>query len=402
LSRRGVIAVVVVVAFAVLGGCASDEAGGSTEPTAAVSGPKVGEPAGRTTPAPPPRPRRLSGVRLALQPLVDLPLLTAMAANPTDGSLYFSSQTGEVWRLADVDAEPELVLDLTDVVSPWLEGSERGLLGLEFSPVDGRLFVYYTDGEVDSHLVSYAVAGDGRPKPRSRREVYFVDQPGVGHKGGGIAFEPDGTLYLALGDGGGSSGRDAQDYSKVLGGIVRIVPRANRPGYRVPTDNPYVGDGSTPPEVWAKGLRNPWGFWRDPVTGDLWMADVGDDAMEEIDRLPEGQGGLNLGWYFIEGTQVNHQGAPPDAVAPVFAYRHDQYGPAAIGGRVYRGSAIPKLAGAYVFADMSGPFFAIGAGDKTVRVDLHQPGIITGFGTMPDGELVVLTLKEGAFRLVPG
>jgi glucose/arabinose dehydrogenase len=224
----------------------------------------------------------------------------------------------------------------------------------------------------------------------------------LGHKGGGIAFEPNGTLYLALGDGGGSNGRDAQDYTKMLGGIVRIIPKTNGPGYRIPKDNPYRGDDSTPPEVWAKGLREPWGFWRDPVTGDLWTADVGESSMEEIDHLPAGAGDLNLGWYFVEGTQVNHEGGPKDPVAPVFAYEHSDIGPAAIGGRVYRGSAIRKLRGAYVFADMSGPFMAIGAHNKTVRLDLQHSGIVTGFGVLPDGELIVLTHEEGAFRLAPG
>jgi glucose/arabinose dehydrogenase len=354
---------------------------------------------GTAPPAPPPA-GRLAGVKLALEPFVDLPLLTSMAVNPADDSVYFSSQTGEIWRVADSD--PELVLDLTAEVSPYEEGSERGLLGIQFSPADGRLFVYYTDHDIDSHLVSFAVGADGRPRRRSQWEVLFIEQPGLGHKGGGMAFEPNGTLYLALGDGGGSNGRDAQDYSKLLGGIVRIVPRTDGPGYDIPKGNPYARDDSTPAEIWAKGLREPWGFWRDPATGDMWTADVGDESMEEIDRLPAGEADLNFGWYFIEGTQVNHEGAPEDAVGPVFAYSHGDIGPAAIGGRVYRGSVIPKLDGAYVFADMSGPFLAIGADDETVRLELNHSGIITGFGVLPDGELIVLTHQEGAFRLVPG
>jgi glucose/arabinose dehydrogenase len=184
--------------------------------------------------------------------------------------------------------------------------------------------------------------------------------------------------------------------------VIRISPRRNRPGYDIPPDNSFVGQDGVRPEIWAKGLRNPWGFCRDPATGDLWTADVGNETMEEIDRIPAGHGGLNLGWHFIEGTQVIQDGAPQDAVAPVWAYRHDEVGPAAIGGCFYHGDAIPALAGAYLFADMSGPTFAIGKGDNVVRLPLSIDGIVTGFGVGPDEEIIVLTLTQGAFRLAPG
>jgi glucose/arabinose dehydrogenase len=399
-----------VAMLLVLTACSGDDDddsanSGTTAPSGTTTEGKPGKPGRDRTdptlrPVPPPPAAPLADLKLALKRFVDLPLLTSMAVNPADDSLYFASQTGEIWRVSQ--GKPTLALDLTAEVSPYEAGSERGLLGIQFSPADGRLFVYYTDHDVDSQLVSYAVAPSGRARPRSRWKVLFVEQPGLGHKGGGIAFEPNGTLYLALGDGGGSNGRDAQDYTKLLGGIVRIIPKTNGPGYRIPKDNPYRGDDSTRPEIWAKGLREPWGFWRDPVTGDLWTADVGENSMEEIDHLPAGAADLNLGWYFVEGTQVNHEGAPKDAVAPVFAYEHSSIGPAAIGGRVYRGSAIRKLRGAYVFADMSGPFLAIGARNKNVRLDLERSGIVTGFGVLPDGELIVLTHQDGAFRLVPG
>jgi hypothetical protein len=122
------------------------------------------------------------------------------------------------------------VLDLTARVSPHEPGSERGLLGLAFNPVDGRLFVYFTDVDVQSHVVSYAVGPDGVPDPASAWTVIDIPQPGVGHKGGGMSFDETGVLYLALGDGGGSNGRDAQDYTKLLGGIIRITPSTTGPG----------------------------------------------------------------------------------------------------------------------------------------------------------------------------
>ena len=137
-----------------------------------------------------------------------------------------------------------------------------------------------------------------------------MDQPGLGHKGGGMVFLPDGSLLINLGDGGASDGRDAQDYTKVLGGQIRIVPDADGDGYDIPADNPYVGNtNGWPPEIWSKGLRNPWGISIDEPTGDLWFADVGNSTMEEVNCVPAMQAGSNFGWYFMEGTTVKYDGA---------------------------------------------------------------------------------------------
>ena len=369
----------------------------TTEP-APPTDPATTAPPAPVAPAPPAEPLR--SLRLAWEPVADIELATAMARRDGDPALYVTSQDGKVWRVL-AGAAPEVVLDLSAVTSPYENGSERGMLGLAFDPADGRMFVYYTDHDIDSHVESYAVATTGAADVASKRDVLFVEQPGLGHKGGGMAFGADGHLYVAMGDGGASSGRDAQDYSLLLGAILRIDPRADGPGYDVPADNPYVGQEGKQPELWAKGLRNPWGFSIDAATGDLWTADVGSHTMEEIDRASAGVGGLNFGWYYVEGTEVMNRGAPADAVAPVYAYRHDEIGPAAIGGRVYRGTAIPELAGAYVFADMSGPIFAIGAGDETVALDLERSGIVSGFSTDAAGELYALTIGAGVFKLVP-
>lgn len=389
----------VVAAVAVGAACSSTT---TTEP--AKTNIAVTTSAGTTAPPVPPAPRArtLGAVALATRPVADIPLATAMATRPADGSIYITTQPGQVWRLP-ADGTAATVLDLAGTVSEWLPGSERGLLGIAFSPIDGRMFLYYTDLEAQSHLVSYAVGRRGNPDPDSVWEVMEIEQPGAGHKGGGLAFDESGILYLALGDGGGSSGRDAQDPSKLHGGIVRIVPSTEGPGYDVPPDNPFIGDASTRPELWAKGLRNPWGFWRDPLTGDLWIADVGQNDVEELNRIPSTVSGVNFGWYFLEGDEVRFDGAPPDAVAPIFTYRHDEVGPAIIGGRVYRGTAIRRLVGAYVFADMSGPLFAVGARNQVRLLPLSIPHVvITGFGEGPDGELYILTLEGGVLKLVPG
>ena len=245
---------------------------------------------------------------MALQKFVELPLLTAVVQHP-DRSLWFTSQTGEVWKMVE-GGQPEIVLDLRAETAPWAEGSERGMLGIGFNPVDGRLFLYFNDPASDSHVVSYALDANGRPDPASRWDVLFVEQPGVGHKGGGIVFEDNGIMMLALGDGGGSRGRDAQDYTKLLGGIIRIIPRTTGPGYDIPGDNPFIGQANIAPELFAKGLRNPWGFCRDEATGDLWITDVGEDTIEEVNHMPAGTAGMNFGWCFLEGSNVRNDGAP--------------------------------------------------------------------------------------------
>lgn len=367
-------------------------------PTAAPTTP----PPPMTPPAAAPPPAaQLETASVALQKFVELPLLTAVVQHP-DRSLWFTSQTGEVWKMAE-GGSPELVLDLRAETAPWVEGSERGLLGIGFNPVDGRLFLYFNDLEVDSHLVSYALNVNGIPDPASRWEVLFIDQPGLGHKGGGIVFDDTGTMMLALGDGGGSRGRDAQDFTKLLGGIIRIIPRTTGPGYDIPADNPFIGQDGIAPELFAKGLRNPWGFCRDVPTGDLWLTDVGESTMEEVNHIPNGTSGMNFGWWQLEGTSVRDPSFVEPNQPPVWEYRHDEFGPAAIGGCVYRGSAIPALDGAYLLSDMSGPMFAVGEGYAPVRLNLlpEQGTIVTAVKMDVDGEPIVLTLNNGGYRLVP-
>ncbi|MFT3853698.1 MAG: PQQ-dependent sugar dehydrogenase [Ilumatobacteraceae bacterium] len=351
-----------------------------------------------TTTAAPPDAAQLRAMQLGTEPWADVDKATAMVVRSADGVAYASSQTGEVWRLAD-PAAPVLALDLTGEVSAYANGSERGLLGLAFSPVDDRMFVFFTDGQQQGHLVSYAMATDGTADPASAWTVIDVASAGYGHKGGPMSFDGS-TLYVALGDGAASNGRSAQDMTSILGSIIRIVPHTDGPGYDVPPDNPFVADQSAAPELWAKGLSEPWGFWRDPVTGNLWTGDVGESTMEELNRIAPDHAGANFGWYFLEGTLVKHEGAPADVVAPLFAYRHDEYGPAIMAGRVYRGSAIAPLDGAYVFGDMSGPVFAVGAGDEVTKLNLRITGILTGWAIGSDGELYALTHSAGIKKVV--
>ena len=260
------------------------------------------------------------------------------------------------------------------------------------------MFLHFNDRNSTTHIVSYANA-NGVVDTASRREVLTQEQPGLGHKGGQLLFDASGTLFVALGDGGGSRGRDAQDMAKLLGAILRIKPKLTEPGYDVPADNPFVGQPNVAPELWAKGLRNPWRFSIDTPTGDMWIGDVGEDSTEEIDVIRAGQSGLNFGWYFFEGTRQVSSNAPGEMTPPVYEYPHST-GIAVQGGHVYRGTAIPGLVGAYIFGDVNGTVWALGA-DGVVALPIRVGGTLSGFGMGPDGELYPQSLSRGIFKITP-
>src|SRR6266404_5443749 len=188
--------------------------------------------------------------------------------------------------------------------------------------------------------------------------LFTVDQPFPNHKGGGLAFGKDGFLYIGLGDGG--SGGDplgnGQNTNTLLGKMLRIdVDSAHSPGlnYAIPPSNPFVTSGGRA-EIWVYGLRNPFRFSFDSVTGDLWIGDVGQDKFEEVDRLTSNQAGANLGWNIMEGTHcfIPATGCSTAGLTlPVFDYDHTQGDETVIGGQVYHGTKMPALAGAYVFGD---------------------------------------------------
>ena len=345
-------------------------------------------------------------VRVALTRVAAVEQPLAIAIRRGDPSLYIAEKTGRVVAIRDGRVTGRPVLDLSDDVSL---GGEQGLLGLAFSPDGQSLYVNYTDVDGDTRIVGYAMQGDHVSRA-SRRQVLFVRQPYDNHNGGDLVFGPDGDLYVGLGDGGsgGDPHGNGQSLGTFLGKMLRIRPTPTGPEpYRVPPDNPFVGDPGARPEIWAYGLRNPWRYSFDPATGDLWIADVGQSAWEEIDRLPAGSpGGANFGWNLLEGTHRYAGSAPPGAVPPVYEYSHATGGCVVIGGDVYRGSAIPALVGDYVFADFcEGTLQALRLQpDGSVT---HQPlGVslpnVSSFGTGPDGELYVTTLDGGVYRLTRG
>ena len=329
----------------------------------------------------------------------------ALAVRRGEDTIYVAEKSGRVKALRGTAVDPVPVLDLSGKVST---GPEQGLLGLVFSPAGDRLYVDYTDPAGDTHVVEYAFAG-GRADPASRRELLSVNQPFANHNGGQVLFGPDGFLYIGLGDGGsgGDPHGNAQRLDTLLGKILRIDPRPDggRP-YTIPPGNPFASRSGARPEIWAYGLRNPWRFTFDRQTGALWIGDVGQSSVEEVDAVeaPAG-GGQNYGWNRLEGTRHFSGTAPAGAVAPVHEYPNGGGNCSVTGGYVYRGSLIPGLRGSYVFADFcKGELQALmpeSAGSRrSVALDVTVDSVAS-FGEDAAGDLYVLSLSTGLYRLEP-
>ena len=303
-------------------------------------------------------------------------------------------------------ATASVFLDIRDRVND--AGSEEGLLGLAFDPdyaTNGYFYVDYTAAIPPRSVISRFSVSAGDPDqadPQSEVVLLEVTQPFPNHNAGTLAFGPDGYLYIALGDGG--SGGDpfghGQDATTLLGSILRIDVSNATPQqpYQVPGDNPFAAaGGGVREEIWAYGLRNPWKFSFDTITGDLWAGDVGQNSFEEIDLIRKGR---NYGWNIMEGlhcypptVQICDQaGLEP----PVFEYPIPDLGCAIIGGHVYRGKRLARLDGAYLYGDFcSGRIWALrydGASvtDQALLADTTLQ--ITAFGADESGEVYILAL----------
>ena len=345
---------------------------------------------------------------------LSLPLY--LTSPPGDLSrLFIVEQTGAIRLVRDGVLLPELFLDLRARVTA---GGEQGLLGLAFDPdfaTSGRFVVHYTDLAGNTVLSRFLISptNPDQADPDSETVILTAVQPFTNHNGGQVTFGPDGFLYLGLGDGGGSGDPNnrGQDLTDLLGSILRIDVHSAAP-YAVPPDNPFAGQPDTRAEVWSYGLRNPWRFSFDRATGDLYIADVGQSAREEINvsTTPEGVGrGVNYGWSIMEGTQCfRGPGCDMNGLAlPVFEYDHSE-GCSVTGGYVYRGSAIPALQGHYFYADYCQGWvrsFRYAGGqvsDHTSWPSLSPGGAITSFGEDAAGELYVLDAGGRALKIVPG
>lgn len=355
------------------------------------------------------------GPALTLNPVASLSAPIAMATWSGSDDLFVATRSGQVRRLAvsgdTVTLDPTPLLDISGFTGTDGEG---GLLGMVFNPEGDRLYLDHTNTRGNLRIVEYTVTEvDGAPQvvPGSRRKVLSIrHQPFGSHNGGDLAFGPDGKLYIAVGDGGGANDPfgNGQNRQVLLGKILRInpAPTTTRP-YRSPPTNPYVGQSPRRPEIWMYGVRNPWRISFDAQTGDLIVADVGQDVWEEIDVLPnsgaDARGrGANLGWSRMEGTDLfSGTNEPANHTPPTFEYPHS--GPSAsgitgcsiIGGYVYRGSSIPSLAGRYLFGDFCTGTLSSVLPDGTSPVANVGASVadnsLLSFGQGPDGELYVLT-----------
>ncbi|MEY2403208.1 MAG: hypothetical protein QOD38_759, partial [Acidimicrobiaceae bacterium] len=263
-----------------------------------------------------------------LTPIGSVEAPTAMSARKGDTSLYVTERVGRVRRLRrsgntfTVDSSP--VIDISGDVK---SGGEQGLLGLTFSADGTRLYFAFTNTGSDQQLDEVTLDGDG-VVDGSRRTLLVIPDFAPNHNGGDLLLGPDGFLYYTMGDGGGGgdpqqSGQNPRD---LLGDILRIDPTrpsGNKP-YGIPADNPFANGQAGAPEVWAYGLRNPWRMSFDRQTKDVWIADVGQNKIEEIDFLPAGApAGANFGWNAVEGTEPFAASGPPDgAIAPIYQYDH--------------------------------------------------------------------------------
>ena len=335
-------------------------------------------------------------------------------SHANDSRLFITQQNGLI-RILDANGDilPTPFLDISGPVND--SGNERGLLGLAFHPDyanNGYFFVNYTGsgGATKVSRFSVSAANPNVADPNSEQVLLTINQPFSNHNGGNVAFGPDGYLYIGMGDGGSANDpqNNGQTLTTLLGKMLRIDVDNQDPGlpYAIPPGNPFAdpGDGIRD-EIWAVGMRNPWRFSFDRLTGDLWIGDVGQGEWEEIDFQPAGSpGGENYGWRCYEGDQsFNTSGCGPigNYTFPIFDYSHSQSGGCSVtGGVVYRGCRYPNLYGHYVFADYcNGQFWSIApdgaSGWDVFTLSSFNSLQYTAFGEDYQGELFVTGHSQG-------
>lgn len=357
-------------------------------------------------------------------PVADAVALTVVADGFTrplylthagDGSerIFVLEQTGKIWILKDGERAEFPFLDISELITQTADRlySEQGLLGLAFHPEyasNGVFFLNYTDRRGTTIVARYQVSlsNPDIADINSGQIIFQLSQPYANHNGGHIEFGPDGYLYVSLGDGGSANDPlgAGQNRQLLLGSILRIDVDSALP-YAIPPDNPFVEYSRALDEIWAYGLRNVWRFSFDRRTGDLYMADVGQNRWEEINFQPaDSGGGENYGWNVWEGTHPFAGGIADNHVLPIFEYSHDA-GCSVTGGYVYRGELIPDLEAAYVFGDYcSGRIWASYRDEefqwRTIEL-LRTDMAISSFGEDESGELYVIDYAGAIYRFDP-
>ncbi|UPQ80236.1 PQQ-dependent sugar dehydrogenase [Flavobacterium azooxidireducens] len=300
-------------------------------------------------------------------------------------------------------------LSLTSIITA---GGERGLLGLAFHPdyaTNGRFYVNYTrSGDGATVIAKYTVSTtDPNVANSASAEILLtIAQPFSNHNGGSLNFGPDGYLYIGMGDGG--SGGDPNGYGQNLNSLLGKMLRIDvdgETGYAIPADNPYVGIAGED-EIWAVGVRNPWKFSFDRLTGDIWIADVGQNAIEEINKATSTEAGLNYGWRCYEGNSAYNTsgcGASSNYTFPIAQYTHASTGGCSLtGGYVYRGTTYPALQNKYVFADYCNNkigYIDVDGGPITWTANAFS-GNVVSFGEDVNGELYWVGISNGVISRV--
>lgn len=330
-----------------------------------------------------------------------------------DERLFVVEQPGRIRIVTNGQLSPQPFLDITDRVGS--SQLEQGLLSLAFHPdysENSAFFVNYTDLSGNTQIARYEVSAEdpNRANPDSETILLSLNQPYPNHNGGQIAFGPDGYLYIGVGDGGSANDplNSGQDPSTLLGTLLRLDVD-NIPGQAgIPGDNPFVNDDSRRNEIWAWGLRNPWRFSFDRLTGDLFIADVGQNLWEEINlQSAESPGGLNYGWNIMEGNHCfNAQECSAEGFElPIFEYPHAE-GCSVTGGYIYRGEQFLALYGNYFLGDFCQGtiwrLFPNQDGSWSAAVVLDTNHVISSFGEDAQGELYLTDHTTGSlYQLQP-
>jgi glucose/arabinose dehydrogenase len=320
-------------------------------------------------------------------------------------------------RIMVVRGGKRLPTPFLDIRSKVTSGGEQGLLSMAFAPdyaQSGLFYVYYTERSGTESIWEYHRASDDRADPGSARLVLRMHDPEPNHNGGLLLFGPDNLMYVGTGDGGGGNDQhgargNAQSLGSLLGKILRIDPRASggQP-YSVPSSNPFVGRAGARGEIYAYGLRNPWRFSFDGLTGDLAIGDVGQDAVEEIDFERKGRAsGRNFGWRPWEGRRRNFNEPAPGAVFPVITHTHAAGYCSITGGYVVRDRGVPALYGRYVYGDYCNRHLRVAtlrAGRRVRSRRLSVPSIsgVSSFGEDAAGRVYVTSLNGPVYRFAAG